>query len=612
MSRSVEEGRALLEEFNRTLDVASGRQGDDEQSNNKIYRCYVSIIKLSAARIPSHAVENPAQLVTHEIVQTLHDQTGPGAVYAALAAFRRLDQKATEEQQKIITDAGGIGVVRCRAEFCEAISVKLVRLAIKGKVGKEELFVDVLTSRFPKIEGEHNTWESALEVAVSAGALNFVNEESARECVEYIWNGRLMPHPNPHESYDRDVGYVKMYLSPGAEGPRTGFSGIGDGRLRVPVYLYATETIFNLMTLAVFTYVVNERSVEPQFMEYFMYVLFIAAAIEEARQMINEGLQFYFLTLWNVIDMTVLGFFFAAAVSRIIGSARNEQNVFEGYIDLSYDLLSVNAVFLWFRIVHVLSGFTYFGEMVIIVRAMVRDALIFFVLYFFVLAGFTQAFIGLTANASETHSAIEILALLSRAVLQAPDFDRARDTHPIFGEPLMVLYMILGAVILVNMLVAFFNQSYSDVVAKAREEHLLHFAIKVLSFYKRPDDHPFPPPFNLLDVTVFPIPRLLCPTRWYSKAEGVIWYVVLAPMHMTVAIYEDAYLLWRKYRGKERVAGELDAYLDAPAVEALDDIVDPSESEQENGKANEELVNLVKSLSKQIEELKQEVRKGRE
>ena len=63
--------------------------------------------------------------------------------------------------------------------------------------------------------------------------------------------------------------------------------------------------------------------------------------------------------------------------------------------------------------------------------------------------------------------------------LRAPDFDRARETHPTFGEPLMVLYMVLGAVILVNMLVAFFNQSYSDVVAKAREEHLLHFSIKV-------------------------------------------------------------------------------------------------------------------------------------
>ena len=81
--------------------------------------------------------------------------------------------------------------------------------------------------------------------------------------------------------------------------------------------------------------------------------------------------------------------------------------------------------------------------------------------------------------------------MLSTTTFRAPDFDRARDTHPKFGEPLMVLYMVLGAVILVNMLVAFFNQSYSDVVAKAREEHLLHFSIKVCVIYGICESYPF-------------------------------------------------------------------------------------------------------------------------
>ncbi|KAJ3052609.1 hypothetical protein HK097_005975 [Rhizophlyctis rosea] len=607
MSRSVEEGRALLEEFSRTLQ--SARQPNEPQAS-QASRCYVAIIKLSAARIPSHAVDNPGSLVDHETIRTVQQEGGPAAIYAALAAFRRLQARADTEAQKLITDAGGVSVVRSRGEFCEALAVKLVRHALfKAKVPKEELFIDMLTSRFPKIEGQPDELESALEVAVSSAALNFVNEESIRECVEYIWNGRLMPHPNPYQTPDPDSGYIRMYLSP-PEGPRTGFAALADGRLRVPAYLYAAETFFNFVLLAVFTWVVNERTADPGFMEWLMYILVIAAAFDEIRQMINEGLQFYFLTLWNVIDITVLSLFFAAAFFRILGEIKGQDDVYGGYVDLSYDLLSVNAVFLWFRVVNVLSGINYFGEMVIIVRAMVRDALIFFVLYFFVLAGFTQAFVGLTANASEVHSPIEILALLSRAVLQAPDFDRARDTHPTFGEPLMVLYMVLGAVILVNMLVAFFNQSYSDVVAKAREEHLLHFSIKVLSFYKRPDDHPFPPPFNLLDATLFPIPRLLCPTQIYSPAEGFIWYVVLLPLHLSVAVYEELNTLWRKWKGKEHVAGELDAYLDAPNLEDVSGETSDSEDNGEAEKVNKELLDLVKALVKEVGELKEEVRKA--
>ena len=155
-------------------------------------------------------------------------------------------------------------------------------------------------------------------------------DASRKDKVDRLTSNRIDPYQTP----DPDSGYIRMYLSP-PEGPRTGFAALADGRLRVPQYLYAMETFFNLVLLAVFTWVVNERTPNPGFMEWLMYVtkqslsgaqllippshryiLVIAAAFDEIRQvslkefslgetcfltiivqMINEGLQFYFLTL---------------------------------------------------------------------------------------------------------------------------------------------------------------------------------------------------------------------------------------------------------------------------------------------------------------------------
>ena len=67
-------------------------------------------------------------------------------------------------------------------------------------------------------------------------------------------------------------------------------------------------------------------------------------------------------------------------------------------------------------------------------------------------------------------------------------------------------------------------------------------------------------------------------------------------------------MLWKTWRGKGHVAGELDAYLDAPNVGDVSGEDSDSEDSAEGEKVNKELLNLVRALVKEVGELKEEVR----
>ncbi|KAJ3279058.1 hypothetical protein HK104_001818, partial [Borealophlyctis nickersoniae] len=439
-------------------------------------RCYSLVLRIAAARIPAHQIdiETVPALITHSDLAKVRRTGGASAIYACLAAYRTLNREAKDEADDFLSKGKPEGIVRAKADFCMYMAVRIVReQAVKGEEGEEELFVDMLTCRFQSIH-EKSRFESALEVAVASEATEFVNEMSVRKCIQYIWKGRILADATTGQVSGKGPAQC-MYTLP-SQPPRNGFAGIPAAKLRLPMYQYAAETIFNMLLLGVFSYVVNHRTVEPTVIEYVMYVLVFSAAVEEVRQVHGQGLQFYLLTLWNVIDILTLVLFVSAGVFRILGTFEHYDDPYQGAVDKSYDMLSINAIFLWARVVHVLSGFNYFGETVIIVRAMLKDALLFFVLFFFVIAGFTQAFIGLAAGDAQTP--MGVLYLLARSVLGDPDFDTAQETHPTFGAPLLLLYMFLGAVMLINMLVAFFNQSYEQVLSRAKEEQVRQFAIR--------------------------------------------------------------------------------------------------------------------------------------
>jgi hypothetical protein len=81
--------------------------------------------------------------------------------------------------------------------------------------------------------------------------------------------------------------------------------------------------------------------------------------------------------------------------------------------------------------------------MLVVIKVMMNESIIFFALLSFLVLGFLQAFIGLDKTGDDVDSTAFVMKAMVNAIMTSPDFDGFEDfSHP-FG---IVLYYIYTSV----------------------------------------------------------------------------------------------------------------------------------------------------------------------
>lgn len=94
-------------------------------------------------------------------------------------------------------------------------------------------------------------------------------------------------------------------------------------------------------------------------------------------------------------------------------------------------------------------------------------------------------------------------------------------------------------VILLNILIALYNQAYTDITENAIDEYLALFAAKTLQFVRAPDENVFLPPLNLIEIF-----GLIAPFEWwlpkttYMKLNDWVMMVLYSPFMLIIAFIE--------------------------------------------------------------------------
>ncbi len=97
----------------------------------------------------------------------------------------------------------------------------------------------------------------------------------------------------------------------------------------------------------------------------------------------------------------------------------------------------------------------------------------------------------------------------------------------------------LNCLVLLNILVALFNQAYSVVTDNAVDEFLALFAHKALNFIRAPDENTFCPPLNLIEIFILiPLEPFLKKSS-YQRINEVVMKIVYSPVLVMVAFYES-------------------------------------------------------------------------
>lgn len=167
-----------------------------------------------------------------------------------------------------------------------------------------------------------------------------------------------------------------------------------------------------------------------------------------------------------------------------------------------------------------------------------KDFLKFMVLVFIVYLGFLTTF---TLVGRDKFDLGRMAMALTKIFFGSSyvGFDMMNDIDPIFGPPLMILFVTLSSILLMGSMTGMLSNSFSRVITHAREEYLYVYSVYVLEASTSNRLTHFYPPFNLLALVIFRPLRLFLPSDdKFRYARIMLLKVTHLPIVGAIMVYE--------------------------------------------------------------------------
>lgn len=131
------------------------------------------------------------------------------------------------------------------------------------------------------------------------------------------------------------------------------------------------------------------------------------------------------------------------------------------------------------RVCSILSLSPYWGTLIPCLKEMGKDFLKFMVLVVIVYVGFLTTF---SLVGREQFSFPHMAMIVTKIFFGSSyvGFDVMEEIDPIFGPPLMLIFVTLSSILLMGSLTGMLSNSFSRVITHAREEYLYVYSVYVL------------------------------------------------------------------------------------------------------------------------------------
>ncbi|KAG0040783.1 hypothetical protein BGZ82_009765 [Podila clonocystis] len=549
-------------------EIPNGHHNTPPSSPRKIHALLPRLFTLLNSLVDSANVED--DIITDDVVEFLAG-LGREVVYGLM----RCVEAFLEEGEH---DVGRKRLLERRAGIAQIAAAGVTKVFVDKDMMAS--YCHVLTRPYYAIGEERNTAESAIEIAIRVHATDFLADIEVQRCVQALWNGLIL-QTEDEECRVRFVEYSGVRRS-----RHHLWEWVDVGRLSVPKYQNNMKIFMFVLFLIMYTIVVNDRpndrpddttvNTDPSFSEWVVYTFVFGYIFEEFRLIFEGGTVFFLGSIWHWINIISYSMFLVTFVYRFLACyVASDVPTILDYNDKAYDLLAILAVFLWVKTLSLLDGLQYFGTMIMVLQKMLKDGIMFFWLLAWVFIGFLQAFYALAAD--DEKNLYQASMLLLRGFLQDPDFDIAagKDEDKNYGTWLFCLYLFLTSIILLNLLVALFNSSYTNITDSAEKEYMALFTFKVFSFLKSPDQFPYAAPFNLIEV-FFVIPWSMCVSRkTYSKVNRILMGTLFGiPILMIARSERGRYFKLKDANENEEIQGgrRVYRYLTNENADDVDDL----------------------------------------
>jgi hypothetical protein len=328
-------------------------------------------------------------------------------------------------------------LLEARQLACEILAKRI----IEAEEDMDYLLEQVLLKRFAVTnDGEETSPNNVIERAVDMHALNVIGSSGYQKCVSYLWKGWLIQDENDPSTF-----------IPYSEKANTDYwIHLDPDRMRAPVYQNSLQVIMSLVYLALYSAAIG--TVNPtgdlDVVEILLYIFTLGFICDELTKFWKVGR--YYFSFWNAFNSTLYTLLTVSFVTRCIALSHPLDDV-EGqrrrFNELSYTFLAFTAPMFWMRLLLYLDSIKFFGTMLVVVKVMMQESLIFVALLIVVCIGFLQGFIGMDSADSNIDATSFIIKAMTNSLLQSPDFDGFDAFAPPFG---LILYYIFTFIVMVG------------------------------------------------------------------------------------------------------------------------------------------------------------------
>lgn len=416
----------------------------------------------------------------------------------------------------------------CRALAAEYLAKKL----IERQADDYYLFRDILCQRYSiTLHGRDARAGNALELAVDTHATAVIGSSGYQRCMKWIWRGWIVQS-------DTDPGQYKFYHHITDSRFTVHFN---HERIKTPRYQNYLNLVVSFLYLTLYTLSINYGKISDHSLnwnESWFYLFTMGYLFDDLLKLYDVG--YAYIGFWTVFNDTLYMIVTIAFFFRIWALTYASTPDSKTQFDVSaYYLLSCCSPLIWGRILLYLDSVKFFGAMLVVLKELMKESLIFFVLLIIIGGGFLQAFLGLDVVDGVRDTTHLLVGVMTRTVLDAPEFEWIGKFPSPYGEVLYYTFTFLISTILLNILIALFNSAYEKIYDNATDEYMALVAQKTLRFVRAPDENVFIPPLNLIELLFLILPfQWWLSTEAYQDLNAAVMTIVYSPLLCITAVDE--------------------------------------------------------------------------
>jgi hypothetical protein len=373
-----------------------------------------------------------SRIITKKVIKAAKE--AGGSEHRACVVFCLLINKRWFSHQSVV-ELWDADLHRVRSVACEVLAKQI----IETEEDTPYLLHSVLLRRYSvMVDGHATAPTNVIEKAVDMHALRIIASSGYQKCIGWLWRGWLVQDEHDPASFvdykDKDNTSYVAHLDP--------------DRMRAPMYQNVAQMLISLIYLGLFTGAIN--TVNPagdiDVVEVLLYIFTLGFIFDEVNKFLKAG--YHILGFWNAFNSILYGFLTVSLVFRFIALSHPAGEERHHFNTLSYNWMAVSAPMFWIRLLLYLDSYRFFGAMLVVLKVMMKESIIFFSLLGVIVIGFLQAFIGLDYAADQTaDDTAFIIKSMANALMQSPDFDGFEKFQHPFG---LMLYYCFTFIVMVR------------------------------------------------------------------------------------------------------------------------------------------------------------------